>query len=774
MSQAKSNLITHLDDLNMPILPLRDYVLFPNTISPIEVGRQSSINALDAVNPVDRLIILAIQKNPDSNAVKASSLYSHATLARIRNRSQLSGGNYRIHAEGLFRVKLFDIKRSRNFLMSKVKVIANTGARSKAFPDKVNHLIQTLKKITNESNRLPKDAFNNVSSKTPEKSIDVISANIPTSLGFKYRLLKEASLLKRIDQLVKYLTDLSESTKIDKALNAQVKKKMDKSQREYFLNEKMKAIRTELGHENNIGEIDNLALRIEQANLPEHALDKAQAELKKLKAIPSQSPEHSVVLNYLDCLLKLPWNKSSSICKDLVEAEKILDAEHYGLEEVKSNILEHLAVQTRQQKPFATILCLVGPPGVGKTSLAASIAKATGREYVRMALGGVRDEAEIRGHRRTYIGAMCGKILQKLSQVKSNNPLFLLDEIDKMSSDFRGDPASALLEVLDPEQNKHFNDHYLDLDFDLSKVMFLATANSFSIPAALLDRMEIIELSGYTDNEKLHIAKDYLLPKQRQHNSIQAKELSLQKDSLNYIINHYTREAGVRSLERSIAKICRKVVRRALTEPKRIPVKLNTKSIQELLGPPPFKYQKTRQSSLIGQVMGLAWNQVGGDTLSVECLKFPGKGRLISTGKLGDVMQESIQAALSLVRSMHLDLAIDSDIFQQTDVHVHVPEGATPKDGPSAGVAIAVALASCYSDNPVLPDIAMTGEITLHGDVLGIGGLKQKLLAAKRSGIKTVLIPAQNKASLQEIPKDISAVQTLNIIAINVFELKRH
>lgn len=753
----------------LPLLPLRDIVVFPQTVPTIFVGRQVSINALNAVNSEKQLILLAIQRDPEANTLSPQALYEQATIGKIIQRIQLPDGYIKILVEGITRVTLKKLTEVDGYWTGTYKIEKTQSTASKKLTKLVDDFIEILNTAIESSNKLPNEAFSTVSPKNPIKNVEIVAANLPLSIHDKYLIFSEANLIKRYELLIQHLLNIISSSNLDKKINARVKNKIDKTHREYFLNEKMRAIKHELGdEEGEEDDFEQLKKRIKAAMLPEHALKKAKSELKKLSNTPHQSPEYSVVRNYLDTLLDLPWSQSSELNPNIMQASKVLNNDHYGLEEVKKLILEHLAVQKRSQKPSATILCLVGPPGVGKTSLAASIAKATGRKYVRMALGGVRDEAEIRGHRRTYIGSMCGKILQKLTQAQANNPLFLLDEIDKMSMDFRGDPASALLEVLDPEQNKHFSDHYLDIDFDLSNVLFLATSNSYHIPTALLDRMETIELSGYTDSEKLHIAKDYLLPKQRKKNVIQPRELKLNQGSIPYIIKNYTREAGVRSLERKIAQVCRKTVHLAFTQPKSLPVSLNQATIHELLGTPPFKYDEKKSKSSVGQVTGLAWSQVGGDILTIECLNYPGKGKLTSTGKLGEVMQESVQAALSFVRSRHYLLGICANSFSEFDTHIHVPEGATPKDGPSAGVALAVAIASSFSHNPVKANVAMTGEITLRGDVLAIGGLKQKLLAAKRSNIKTVLIPHDNERHLPDIPDDIK--QGLEIISIKNVE----
>ena len=763
-----SKSITHLQDIDIPLLPLRSVVVFPHLTAHIEVGRKSSIDALDAIDPVDKLIILSTQKDASSEDISPQSLYPFATLARVRSRNQQQDGLTRVIVEGLFRVQIKQFQQVNHYWTGCVEVLTDRCKDTLKLDQLIDELLQLLKEAIVENKSLAHESFKKLDRSNPAKIIDLIVSKIGAPLSLKYKLLKQRNTITRAQVLMRYLEHSTVMHQLDRKLEHEVKRKINRNQKEYFLHEKMRVIKNELGEDDSNNEIDTLTQRINESKLPPHAFAKAQAELKKIKNIPPQSPEYSVIINYLDTLLNLPWNESNEVSKDINQAAKILDKDHYGLEEVKSHILEHLAVQTRSDNTSATIICLLGPPGVGKTSLAASIAKATGREYVRMALGGVRDEAEIRGHRRTYIGAMCGKILQKLTQAKSNNPLFLLDEIDKLSADFRGDPASALLEVLDPEQNKQFNDHYLNLDFDLSKVLFLSTSNSYRIPAPLLDRMEIIELSGYTDIEKEQIAKNYLLPKQKTKNSIKPKELKLTQNSIRYIIENYTREAGVRSLERLLAKICRKTVYQSLTDNKATPILLNKDTINELLGAAPYRYHKRQKHNQIGEVTGLAWNQVGGDTLTIECLNYPGTGRLVCTGKLGEVMQESIRAALSYVRSQNLVLGIDADSFKKSDIHVHVPEGATPKDGPSAGVAIAVAIASSYSENPVNANVAMTGEITLRGDVLAIGGLKQKLLAAQRSKMDTVLIPEQNEHELIDIPGYIK--EGLNIIAIKRVE----
>lgn len=758
-----------------PILPLKDMVVFPQTEVHIMVGRPASIEALHVATNSDNLLLLVTQKKQIDqvhDTVEVSDLYQFATICRVVNQVNLNAKTVKIVVKGLQRIKLEEIDTQKSYLRALYKPLSDRLPRASKEKEVLQKQVHQLLVVTSEYLKLkPKlqesPLLKDLGTQAPGIIADKVTTILPLEIKQKMMALKERNVLKRCQYVSEMIVVMINTLQLDERINDQVKQTIDKTHRDFFLNEKIKVIRQQLGNEEEADELEVLKQQIIEAKLPEHADNKAMSEYKKLSMMSPQSPESSVIRNYLETLIKLPWHDSCDVSVDLLKAEKLLNKDHYGLEEVKALILEHLAVQQRTQETGGRIICLVGPPGVGKTSLAQSIAKATGRNYVRMALGGVRDEAEIRGHRRTYIGAMPGKILQKITQAKVKNPLFLLDEIDKMSMDFRGDPASALLEVLDPEQNHAFSDHYLEVEYDLSEVLFIATSNSYQIPEALLDRMDIIELSGYTDTEKQQIAKNYLLPKQKKKNGIKNKELQLTAQTIPTIIECYTREAGVRSLERQIAKICRKTVHRALTQPQQLPIKLSRDKVSELLGVAPYQYDTAKQKNQIGIIIGLAWNRVGGDILTIETASYPGKGKLTYTGKLGEVMQESMQTAYSLVRSYHLQLGIDPEVFDNTDIHIHVPEGATPKDGPSAGLAITLALASKLSDNAIKSHLAVTGEITLRGEVLAIGGLKQKLLAAKRSHIKTVIIPEENERNLEEIPEDIK--QGLTIFPVKQF-----
>lgn len=748
-----------------PILPLKDMVVFPQTEAHIMVGRSASIEALKVATSTDNLLLLVTQKKQKNQAedlVEAGDLYQYATICRVTNQTKINPHTTKIVVKGLQRIKLVEISSERSYLCGLYKPLSDRVPKTAKEKEQLQAIIQQLSILTSDFLKFrPKlkesisAIFKNLSSQSPSVVADKIVTALPIEIRQKMLALKELNVLKRCVFLTEIIFLALHTMQLDEDINEKVKQNIDKTHRDFFLNEKIRVIRQQLGNEDDKDELELLKQHIAEARLPEHAHAKAMSEYKKLSMMSPQSPESSVIRNYLEILIKLPWHQSTEVSVNLIKAEKSLNKDHYGLDEVKELILEHLAVQQRTQQTGGRIICLVGPPGVGKTSLAESIARATNRHYVRMALGGVRDEAEIRGHRRTYIGSMPGKILQKITQSKVKNPLFLLDEIDKMSMDFRGDPASALLEVLDPEQNHSFSDHYLEIEYDLSEVLFIATSNSYQIPEALLDRMDIIELSGYTDTEKQQIAKNYLFPKQKKKNGLKSHELRLSTQTIPTIIERYTREAGVRSLERQIAKICRKTVHLALTQKAEIPIKLTNEKVIELLGVPPYHYNTIKEKKQIGIIVGLAWNRVGGDILTIETASYPGKGKLNYTGKLGEVMQESMQTAYSLVRSYHLQLGIDAEVFNNTDIHIHVPEGATPKDGPSAGLAITLALASKLSNNPIQSQLAVTGEITLSGKVLPIGGLKQKLLAAKRSHLKTVIIPEENERHLEDIPEDI-------------------
>ncbi|WP_081299617.1 endopeptidase La [Gilliamella sp. wkB112] len=745
----------------MPILPLRDVVVFPHMVIPLFVGRNKSIRCLESAMEMDKQVFLVTQKNPSQDEPDVDDLYEIGTVANILQLLQLPDGTVKVLVEGVERAEIVDIveRKEDDFLIANI-----TPLKEKKKSNDLNEaLIRVVlsnfdeyaklnKKVTQEvvdSIRLIKDS---------SQLADSIAATLFLKVEQKQEILVTADLEKRFELLISMMEAEIDLLQVEKNIRQRVKQQMEKAQKEYYLNEQIKAIHKELGDiDSKPDEYEELRTKIIKAKMPQEATDKALAELNKLKMMPAMSAEATVVRGYIDWMIQVPWYKRSNVKKDIEGAQKVLDKDHYGLERVKDRILEYLAVQGRVNKVKGPILCLVGPPGVGKTSLGQSIAKATGRKYVRMALGGVRDEAEIRGHRRTYIGSMPGKLVQRMVKVGVKNPLFLLDEIDKMASDMRGDPASALLEVLDPEQNNAFSDHYLEVDYDLSDVMFVATANSMNIPAPLLDRMEVIRLSGYTEDEKLNIAKQHLITKQIENNGLKVREISIDDSAIIGIIRYYTREAGVRSLEREIAKICRKVVKQLALNSKLKKVTITQDNLKEFLGIQRFDYGKTDNENRIGQVIGLAWTEVGGDLLTIESVSVPGKGKLTYTGSLGDVMQESIQTALTVVRSRAEKLGINPDFYEKRDIHVHVPDGATPKDGPSAGIAMCTSLISTLTGNPVRSDVAMTGEITLRGEVLPIGGLKEKLLAAHRGGIKTVLIPVDNVKDLEEIPDNVKA-----------------
>ena len=745
------------DIKDIPLLPLRDVVIFPSVVTPLFVGREKSITALQAAMAGEKQIMLVAQKSAQEDDPKLEDLYSIGTLSTILQLIKLPDGTLKVLVEGNKRASIESLKSSDGFDSVTIK-----GLEEEPESEEIKHYLLTLKKQFQEYVKLTKKA-------TPEvlntvHAIDSVSRLTDTLVGHlsidisqKHEILETQSLSERSNKILEHLDSQLDLSKVEKKIRGRVKNQMEKSQKEYYLNEQMKALKKELGEMDEAEEADALELKIMEAGMTKEAQEKALTELQKYKMMSPMSAEASVVRGYIDWMLNVPWKKKSKIRTDLTKASLVLEEDHYGLEEVKERILEYLAVQKRVKKLKGPVLCLVGPPGVGKTSLGESIARATNRKFVRMSLGGVRDEAEIRGHRRTYIGSMPGRIIQKLSKSEVRNPLFLLDEIDKMGMDFRGDPASALLEVLDPEQNHTFNDHYLEVDYDLSDIMFVCTANSMNIPSALLDRMEIITLPGYTEDEKVNIASKYLIEKQKKNNGLQPKELNITKDSIKDLIRYFTREAGVRSLEREIAKICRKVVKKNadLKKPKNVSIKPNT--LEDYCGVRKYEYGEADEKDRIGQVTGLAWTQVGGELLTIEASSFAGKGKIIKTGSLGDVMQESIQAALSVVRSRSETLGIDPSFYEHQDIHIHVPEGATPKDGPSAGAAMCTAVTSVLSKIPVRSDVAMTGEITLRGEVLKIGGLKEKLLAARRGGIKLVLIPEGNVRDLKEIPDNIKS-----------------
>ncbi|MDX7680859.1 endopeptidase La [Aeromonas caviae] len=740
--------------IEIPVLPLRDVVVYPHMVIPLFVGREKSIRCLEAAMEQDKKVLLVAQKDASTDEPTVEEIFSVGTVANILQMLKLPDGTVKVLVEGGQRARLERMIDDRDFFVGEAQYIASAPIEEKDQDVLVRSAIGQFEGYIKLNKKIPPEVLTSISAiDDAARLADTMAAHMPLKLEDKQKVLEIASVSERIEFLMAMMESEIDLLQVEKRIRSRVKKQMEKSQREYYLNEQMKAIQKELGElEDSPDEFEALNRKIEEAGMPEDAREKAQAELAKLKMMSPMSAEATVVRSYVDWMVQVPWKTRSKVKKDLGKAQEVLDADHYGLDKVKDRILEYLAVQARVNKLKGPILCLVGPPGVGKTSLGQSIAKATGRKYVRMALGGVRDEAEIRGHRRTYIGSMPGKLIQKMAKVGVKNPLFLLDEIDKMSSDMRGDPASALLEVLDPEQNSSFNDHYLEVDYDLSDVMFVATSNSMNIPGPLLDRMEVIRLSGYTEDEKLNIAKQHLVAKQIQRNGLKPSEITIEDSALIGVIRYYTREAGVRSLEREISKICRKAVKRILLDKSIKHVQVNQENLKEFLGVQRFDYGKATDQNQIGQVCGLAWTEVGGDLLTIETTNMPGKGKLTYTGSLGDVMQESIQAAMTVVRARAEKLRINGDFYEKRDIHVHVPEGATPKDGPSAGIAMCTALVSSLTGNPVRADVAMTGEITLRGEVLPIGGLKEKLLAAHRGGIKRVLIPKENERDLEEIP----------------------
>ncbi len=741
----------------LPVLPLRDVVVYPHMVIPLFVGREKSILALDQAMRADKQIVLVAQKQADVDDPKADDLYEIGTLATILQLLKLPDGTVKVLVEGGARARV-DRLVSAEFFSAAVTALPDLeGYDEREIDVLVRSVITQFEQYVKMNKKVPPEILTSLAGiEQPGRLADTVAAHMALKLSEKQKVLEITEVRRRIEHVLALIEGEMEVLQIEKRIRGRVKQQMEKSQREYYLNEQMKAIQREMGDlEDAPNELGDLEKRIRKAGMSKEARDKALAELGKLKLMSPMSAEATVVRNYLDWLVKAPWKKRTKVRHDIAAAQTVLDADHYGLDKVKERIVEYLAVQQRVKNLRGPILCLVGPPGVGKTSLGQSIAHATHRKFVRMSLGGVRDEAEIRGHRRTYIGSMPGKIIQNLSKMGVRNPLFLLDEIDKMSMDFRGDPSSALLEVLDPEQNSTFSDHYLEVDFDLSEVMFVCTANSLNIPAALLDRMEVIRLPGYTEDEKVAIARRYLLPKQMKVNGVQDDELEVADSAVTDIIRHYTREAGVRNLERETSKICRKTVKQLLLQPNAKPVKVTDANINDYLGVRRFRYGKAEEESRVGQVTGLAWTEVGGELLTIEAAVVTGKGKLIYTGQLGSVMQESIQAAMTVVRSRAEHLGIDADFHQKFDVHVHVPEGATPKDGPSAGIGMCTALVSALTKIPVRSDVAMTGEITLRGEVLPIGGLKEKLLAAHRGGITTVLIPHDNEKDLVEIPENI-------------------
>ncbi|MES9850036.1 MAG: endopeptidase La, partial [Candidatus Thiodiazotropha sp.] len=742
----------------VPVLPLRDVVVYPHMVIPLFVGRDKSIQALDSAMQSNKQILLAAQKSADVDDPDVVDMYAIGTLANILQLLKLPDGTVKVLVEGGERARITEFVDTDEFFTARLETLTDTidvaGRESEVLMRSATNLFDQYVKL---NKKVPPEVLTSLSSiDDPSRLADTIAAHMSLKLEEKQHVLEMPNVRERLEHLMGLMEGENDILQMEKRIRGRVKRQMEKNQREYYLNEQMKAIQKELGEmEDAPNEIEDLTKKIESVGMTKEAKEKATNELNKLKLMSPMSAEATVVRNYIDTLVGLPWRKRTKIRNDIGAADAVLNEDHYGLEKVKERILEYLAVQQRVRKLKGPILCLVGPPGVGKTSLGQSIARATNRKFTRMALGGVRDEAEIRGHRRTYIGALPGKIINNLSKVKTRNPLFLLDEIDKMAMDFRGDPASALLEVLDPEQNHTFNDHYLEVDFDLSEVMFVATANTLNIPPALLDRMEVIRLSGYTEDEKVSIAERYLVRKQMENNGLKPNELIIRESAIRDIVRYYTREAGVRNLEREIAKICRKVVKDILLKKPKGKITVTPKKLEDYLGVKRFRYGRADEHDQVGQVTGLAWTEVGGELLRIEAALMPGKGRLSHTGQLGEIMQESIQAAMTVVRSRADSLALEEDFHQKCDVHIHVPEGATPKDGPSAGVGMCTSLVSALTKIPVRADVAMTGEITLRGEVLPIGGLKEKLLAAHRGGIATVIIPEENERDLVDIPKNI-------------------
>lgn len=744
------------DRLEVPLLPLRDVVVFPHMVIPLFVGRPKSIKALETAMEAGKSILLVAQKSAAKDEPVADDLYLIGCIANILQMLKLPDGTVKVLVEGTQRARIDKVNDLKSMFMAVVTPLPAGEHANHEIEAMRRAIIAQFDQYVKLNKKIPPEVLTSLSGiEEAGRLADTIAAHLPLKLEQKQEVLEIFDIGERLERLLTQLETELDILQVEKRIRGRVKRQMEKSQREYYLNEQVKAIQKELGEGEEGGDLDEMEKKIRAAGMSKEAQTKAMAELKKLRLMSPMSAEATVVRNYVETLLGLPWKKRTRINKDLSSAEKVLEKDHYGLEKVKERILEYLAVQQRVEKLKAPILCLVGPPGVGKTSLGQSIARATNRKFVRMSVGGVRDEAEIRGHRRTYIGSMPGKILQNMTKVAVRNPLFLLDEVDKMGMDFRGDPSSALLEVLDPEQNSTFVDHYVEVEYDLSDVMFVATANTLNIPAPLLDRMEVIRLSGYTEDEKLHIAQRYLQPKQMKNNGLKKDELSITEDAIRDIVRYYTREAGVRGLEREISKICRKVVKSIVLKKRSKKLVVNARNLDKFLGVRRYTFGIAEKENQIGQVTGLAWTEVGGELLTIEAVVVPGKGKTMTTGKLGEVMQESIQAALTVVRKRSTQVGISEDFYQKSDLHIHLPEGATPKDGPSAGIAICTALVSVLTGIPVRADVAMTGEITLRGEVLPIGGLKEKLLAAHRGGIRLALIPQENVKDLVDIPDNI-------------------
>ena len=756
----------------MPVLPLRDVVVFPYMVMPLFVGRAKSINALEEAMNDDKQLLLVSQREADLEEPTPEDLFDVGTIANIIQLLKLPDGTVKVLVEGQQRAKISSIEDGEKCFSAQITPIETTYGDEKELHVVRSTVLSEFENYLTLNKKVPADILNAIQRiDNVDRFADTMAAHLPVAVHHKQNALEIVDVQARLEFLLGIMESEADILQVEKRIRGRVKKQMEKSQRNYYLSEQIKAIRKEMDDgesEDTIDEVEQLRQKVEAAGMPADVRNKVENELQKLKMMSSISSEATVVRSYIEWMIQVPWHQRSKVKKDISKAQQVLDADHYGLERVKERILEYLAVQARLNKVKGPILCLVGPPGVGKTSLGQSIANATGRKYVRMALGGVRDEAEIRGHRKTYIGALPGKLIQKMAKVGVKNPLFLLDEIDKMASDMRGDPASALLEVLDPEQNTTFNDHYLEVDYDLSDVMFVATSNSMNIPGPLLDRMEVIRLSGYTEDEKLNIAMRHLLAKQIERNGLKKGELTVEENAILDIIRYYTREAGVRGLEREISKICRKAVKNLLVNPKLKSITVNSDNLHDYLGVKRFEFGKADTQNRIGEVTGLAWTEVGGDLLTIETASVVGKGKLTFTGSLGDVMKESIQAAMTVVRARADKLGINSEFHEKRDIHIHVPDGATPKDGPSAGIAMCTALVSCLTGNPVRADVAMTGEISLRGKVLPIGGLKEKLLAAHRGGIKTVLIPKENVKDLEEIPENVK--QNLAIHAVETID----
>ena len=757
----------------LPVLPLRDIVVFPNMVAPLFVGREQSVNALNHVMRDDKKIFLLSQKNSKVDNPDKDNLYSFGTVAKIIQLLKLPDGTLKVLVEGMQRAKVNKINFNKEFITASITEINQKTKKNSNIKTLQKLIIEQFAEFQKINKKVSLDVVNNVKTiNDPDKIVDIIVSNISISLSQKQEILEIINTEDRLNKIYGYLVSEIDSFQVEKKIKGRVKRQMEKTQKEYYLNEQMKAIQKELGENEDLDEIAELEIKLNKYNLSKEAKEKCTSEIKKLKNMSPMSAEATVIRNYLDWVTSIPWNNPNPISKNINKASTILENDHYGLDKVKERILEYLAVQKRTNKLKGPILCLVGPPGVGKTSLGKSIANSTGRSFVRMSLGGVRDEAEIRGHRKTYIGSMPGRFIQAMKKSKSSNPLILLDEIDKLGSDWRGDPSSALLEVLDPEQNSKFNDHYLELDYDLSDVMFVCTANTLNIPPALLDRMEVIRIPGYTEKEKNQIAKRYLVPKQIKNHGIKKSEISFNSKILNLIIRNYTKEAGVRSLEKEISKVCRKTVKKLETSRQK-KVNLNDKSLQDILGIAKYRSSEIEKKNLVGVTNGLAWTEVGGEILSVEVILSIGKGKLTITGKLGEVMRESIQAATSYVKSKSVSLGINPKDFENYDIHIHVPEGATPKDGPSAGIAIFNSLVSSLTNNKVKRDVAMTGEITLRGRVLPIGGLKEKIYAASRVGIKKVLIPQENFREISEFDKEV--IKGIKIIPVSdAFSILEH